>query len=104
MEWQQNGIGDTTAQNKLGYYYEIGQGVTQSYENAAKWYQEAAKHNNIEAQYKLGSCFQHGLGVTQDYAKAVIWYLKAAQQGDMNAQCNLAYCYKNGKEIGRAHV
>jgi len=35
--------------------YEYGRGVTQSYEEAVKWYRKAAEQGNFLAQYKLES-------------------------------------------------
>jgi hypothetical protein len=70
------------------YYY--GNGVTQDYKKAERWYQEAAKQGNLEAQFKLGDMYYYGYGVDQDYKESVEWYEKAAKQGHVEAQFKLA--------------
>ncbi len=89
------------AQCYLGYCYECGHGVPQSYEKAAEWYKKAAERGNADAQNSLGSCYYNGQGVPQDYEKAAQWYRKAAEQGHADAQYNLAYCYENGEGVSQ---
>ncbi|MEG2728313.1 MAG: tetratricopeptide repeat protein, partial [Mucinivorans sp.] len=60
--------------------YDIGQGVTQDYTEAAKWYRLAAEQGYAKAQYNLGLCYNKGHGVTQDYTEAVKWTKLAAKQ------------------------
>jgi hypothetical protein len=69
------------------YYY--GNGVTQDYKKAERWYQEAAKQGNLEAQFKLGDMYSYGNGVTQDYKEAERWYQEAAKQGHLAAKGKL---------------
>jgi TPR repeat protein len=42
------------AQYRIGYYYELGLGVTQNYSTAARWYQQAIGNNNEWATARLG--------------------------------------------------
>lgn len=79
-------------------YYE-GNGVSESYEEAVKWYRKAAVQGHPVAMYRLGYCYEHGEGVSQSYEEAVIWYGKAAYEGNMKAMCNLGYCYHNGHGV-----
>ena len=89
--------GDAEAQFYLGNMYyngegvpfvdgSGGEGVTQDYAEAAKWYRKAAEQGHPWAQTYLGWMYDTGKGVTQDYAEAVKWYRKAAEQGNAMAQ------------------
>jgi len=90
--------GEAKAQLSLGVMYYIGQGVTQSYKDAAKWFQQAAKQGNILAQNILGEMLDQGTGIPQDYKEAARWYRMAAEQGDAHAQYNLGIMY--ARELG----
>ena len=90
--------GVAKAQLSLGVMYYIGQGVTQSYKDAAKWFQRAAEQDNILAQDILGEMYDQGLGVPQDYKMAAKWYRLAAEQGDAHGQYNLGLMY--ARELG----
>ena len=79
--------------------YDKGNGVTQDYAEAVKWFRKAAEQGDEVAQFNLGEMYRLGNGVTQDYAEAVKWYRKAAEQGDADAQFNLGAMYDNGKGV-----
>ena len=68
--------------------YEYGQGVTQDYKEAVKWYRLAADQGNADAQLNLGSMHANGQGVTQDYARAHMWLNISASSGHKNAEAN----------------
>ena len=60
--------GSPRAQFKLGLMYQEGDGVSQSYEMAAKWHKQAAKQGLPEAQDRLGFLYTFGiafLGIAQ---------------------------------------
>ena len=65
----------------LGLLYVNGQGVTQDYEEAVKWFHKAAERGHARAQNSLGVLYINGQGVTQDYEEAVKWFHKAAERG-----------------------
>ena len=90
--------GDVRAQSILSGMYFIGQGVTQNFQEAAKWMLKAAKQGNADAQTLLGRMYQEGQGVTQNSQEAAKWMLKAAKQGNADAQFALALMYGNGKD------
>ena len=46
--------GDASAQFNLGVIYDLGKGVTEDDEEAAKWYLKSANQGQAEAQYSLG--------------------------------------------------
>ncbi|MBQ0016979.1 MAG: sel1 repeat family protein, partial [Bacteroidales bacterium] len=77
--------GDADAQCNLGYCYDNGQGVEQSYEKAVKWWTKAAEQGDAGAQYNLGVCYEKGNGVEQSREKAIFWNDKAAKQGYSDA-------------------
>ena len=54
--------GDATAQCVIGYCYAAGQGVTQDWTEALKYYRAAAQQGHPNAQYNLGTCYAKGRG------------------------------------------
>ena len=58
--------GDAAAQFNLALMYDSGQGVTQDYKKALKWYRLAAEQGYLSAQYNLGWMHTNGRGVIQD--------------------------------------
>lgn len=91
--------GDAEAQRKLGLAHATGQGVKQSYAEAARWYRLAAEQGNARAQAALGELYEAGQGVPRDEAEAARWYRRAAEQGDAFAQYSLAVLYLLGKGV-----
>ncbi len=87
---------DTRALLSLGSKYYHGQGVTQSYEEAARLFRLAAEQGNAEAQELLGRMYYWGSGVTGDKAEAARWYRLAAEQGRAESQRWLGYMYEWG--------
>ena len=65
--------GDMRAQSILGYMYQTGRGVPQSYVDAVYWYQRAAEQGDGRAQYLLGLLYDKGQGVKQNYIEAHKW-------------------------------
>jgi hypothetical protein len=70
--------GDAQAQTYLGFMYEYGRGVPQSYAEAAIWYCLAAEQGHAQAQYLLGLIYDKGFGVRRDYVEAHKWLNLAA--------------------------
>lgn len=89
--------GDPVAQFKLGYAYETGQGVDQSYSNAACWYTKASAGHFPPAVRQLSSLYLLGLGVAADLTKATNLLAEAAASGDAPAQGILAGVYLTGQ-------
>ena len=88
--------GHASAQLNLGVMYARGDGVTQDYAEAERWFLKAAEQGDVDAQYNLGVMYANGEGVTQNYTEAIHWYRKAAEQGDVDAQFHLGFMYDNG--------
>lgn len=64
----------------LGMMYDEGYGTQQNYEEAVKWYRQAAQTGHANAQYRLGLMHASGKGVALDDAEAAKWLLLAAKQ------------------------
>ena len=88
--------GHAQAQNSLGYMYDAGNGVSQDFEEAAKWYRKAAEQGEASAQFNLGVMYDRGEGVLMDSKEAVKWFRNAAEQGLAQAQRNLGVMYDRG--------
>ncbi len=101
---------DPSAATVLGLMYDEGLGVSQSYEEAVKWYRIAAEQGNTYAQCNLGQMYESGHGVELSYVEAVEWYRQAAEQdcvdvcwyrpraekGNPEAQYHLGYMCMKG--------
>lgn len=70
--------GDPVAQAQLGFMYQIGRGVPQSYAEAARWQMRAACQGDTRAQYLIGLLYDKGHGVPQDYVMAYMWLALAS--------------------------
>ena len=77
--------GDATGACNLGYLYETGEGVEQSWEQAVTYYRQAAERGQARGQYLLGWCYEHGKGVKADAAKARQLYQASAEQNYSHA-------------------
>jgi hypothetical protein len=83
--------------------YCNGQGVSEDYATAVKWYTLAAEQGSAVAQANLGWIYENGRGVPQDYATAVKWYTLAAKQGSAEAQFNLGVMYYDGRGVSQSY-
>ena len=95
---------NTSAQVRIGYMYEAGQGVNQDYAEAVRWYRRAAEQGDAEGQLNLGYMYENGMVVSQDYAEAVRWYRRAAEQGDVWGQNNLGSMYAGGEGVTKDYA
>ena len=80
--------GHAKSQNRLGFLYEKGRGVTKDYKRAVYWYTKAANQGDADAQFNLGFMYAVGAGVTENYVEAYKWYnisASSASQGDTTA-------------------
>ena len=91
--------GDAESQGLLGYLYETGRGVPQSFPEALRWYGEAARNGSAIAMYCLGRLHEDGRGVSQDYGKASGYYREAASKGEQRPLGRLGYLYETGRGV-----
>ena len=97
--------GNDSAQLSLGFIYDVGRGVTQSYEKAFAYYRRSADQNNHEAQFYVGFSYAHGKGVGRDYVKAHMWYNISAALGyefAENARDEIELKYMTKTQIEKA--
>jgi len=91
--------GNAAAQYEVGVRYARGGGVPQDLDQAAYWFELAAKQNLAIAQYRLATLYEKGRGVPLNMELARQWYEKAAQAGNIKAMHNLAVIYAEGKGV-----
>jgi uncharacterized protein len=70
--------GDAHAEALLGYMYEHGLGVPQSWPAAVDYYLLAAEHGDPTGQYLLGLTYDKGFGMSRDVVQAYKWLDLAA--------------------------
>ena len=87
---------DSQANYLLGEMYELGEGTSQSFNNAIYYYKRAAVQENTNAMCKLGNFYAYGKGVEQNDSLAFLHYSRAANAGNPWGQRCVAICYKNG--------
>lgn len=73
------------------------------FEEANKYFEQAAELNDKDALYQLGNSFLEGKGVKQDNVRAYECYFKAANLNHMKAQYNLGLFLLQGT-LGEADV
>ena len=96
--------GNADAQFSFAVCFEQGDGIEQSFEKAAYWYQKSADQGDARAQCCLAICYASGKGVKRSDEKAVYWYKKAAEHGDAIAQYNLGTYYYEGYCVKKSYA
>jgi uncharacterized protein len=94
-------LGNPEAQFWIGHLHYYGQGVTQDYSEAEKWYRLAAERGLTAAQMSLGNLFERGLGVSKDYVEAGEWYRRVAEQDEAAGQWALGNLYNDGLGVSQ---
>ena len=92
--------GDPGAAFEIGLRYAEGKGVPTNFEEAAKWYDRAAKGGIVPATFRLGALYEKGLGTKKDIEAARRYYMQAAEQGSAKAMHNLAVLDADGGGSG----
>jgi localization factor PodJL len=88
--------GDPSAAYEVASRFAEGRVVPQNSEEAARWFDVAAKKGLAPAQFRLGTLYEKGLGVKKDLATARDLYRAAADKGHGKAMHNLAVLYAEG--------
>ena len=96
--------GDPQSQAQLGRLYLNGEVVTNSYSEAAKWFQLAAEKGIPDAEAGLGELHEAGQGVPKDMEKALQYYRKAADKGHAGAQYTLGFMAECGRGLPQNHA
>jgi len=82
--------GNAAAQNRLGYIYQNGLGITMNVNKANEWFRKSAENGDEWGQYNLGVNYQYGQGLEQDEKKAMYWLKKSKAQGNADAATQIA--------------
>ena len=94
--------GDAKAQNNMGYMYERGLGVPQSYSKALHWYRMAAAQGLAQAQFNIGTLYYYGYGVETNPREAVVWFRQAATQKLPEGEYMLGLAYVQGTGVPKS--
>ena len=87
---------DATSFYLLAQKYSIGGGTNRDYQEAIKWYTEAAKLGHVKSELQLGRFYFEGLGTDVDYDQAARWLINPANKGYNDAQYMLGMIYLKG--------
>jgi len=90
--------GDPLAAYEVGVRFSEGRVVPANNEEAARWFDVAAKKGVVPAQFRLATLYEKGLGVKKDLAVARDLYRAAADRGHGKAMHNLAVLYAEGAD------
>ncbi|MCC6200245.1 MAG: sel1 repeat family protein [Moraxellaceae bacterium] len=74
--------GDAEAQDDIGQLFLM----SEKYQAAIYWFEQAAQQNNADAMQWLGHCHINGKGVSKDENLGIMWIAKAAALGHVIAQ------------------
>jgi TPR repeat protein len=97
--------GDVRALNNLGLLWARGVGVpAPDYQEAMRWWKEAAKRGYSLSMNNLGLLYANGHGVPQDYAQALKWWEMSAETGDAWAMNSIGDLYENGHGVERDYA
>jgi len=88
--------GDPAAAHEVGLRFAEGKGVPPNLEEAAKWYDRAARAGVVPAIFRIGTFYEKGLGVKKDVDIARRYYTQAAERGSAKAMHNLAVLDADG--------
>ena len=88
--------GDASAAYEIGVRYAEGKGVAPNLDEAAKWYDRAARAGVVPAIFRLGTFYEKGLSVKKDADIARRYYMQAAEHGNAKAMHNLAVLDADG--------
>lgn len=91
--------GNAEDQYTVGLMLLRGDGISQNYGEAIKWFERAAKQNHSAAELNLGLLYKHGRGVLQDFSVAGQWFEKAARKGHAEAEYQLGTLFKVGEGV-----
>jgi localization factor PodJL len=90
--------GDPAAAYEVAMRFVEGRGVPANLEEAARWYERAARKGLAPAQFRYASMLEKGQGVKKDLTAAHKLYVAAAAKGHAKAMHNLAVLYAEGAE------
>ena len=99
MELYQQIPDNVISQMRIAFMYVNGEGVSQDYSEAVKWFRKAAEKGDGMGQSALGYAYYGGYGTDKNYAEALNWFRKAAEQEIDIAQYYLGIMYAYGEGV-----
>jgi hypothetical protein len=78
--------GNSTCQNILGYFYQIGLGTSVDYNQSKKLFEQAADAGEPTAKYSLAACYLNGRGTEVDYEMAKKYFAEASGQTEFTVE------------------
>lgn len=93
--------GDVRAMNNLALLWAKGHDGKQSYDEALRWWQEAARRGYTVAMNNLGLMYANGDGVEKNFKQAFDWWHQSAFLGNAWAMNSVGDLYENGLGVGR---
>jgi TPR repeat protein len=87
--------------NRLGYMYDMGQGVAKDDSQAAPYFTKACDGGFAMGCDNLGLLYYKGQGVTQDYFKAATLYQKACNNNRASGCRSLGLLYEDGQGVAK---
>lgn len=92
--------GDVRAMNNIGLLWAKGVGVDKpNFDEALRWWKEAAKFGYPLAMNNIGLLYANGQGVAKDTKKALAWWQRSADLGNGWAMNNIGDLYESGDGI-----
>ena len=92
---------DIRALNNIALLWAKGYEGKQSFEEALKWWKEAARRGYTVAMNNIGLLYANGHGVPQDYTEAFNWWHQSAFLGNAWAMNSVGDLYENGLGTSR---
>jgi TPR repeat protein len=93
--------GVAEAQQQMGFYYELGEGVPRDEKLAMTWYLRAAAAGYEPAWASVAGAYQNGIGVEQDPLFSARILEAASRRGDGAVLRSLGKCYQSGIGVKR---
>lgn len=96
--------GNVRAINNIGLLWAKGYQGRQSYQEAMRWWREAAGRGYTVAMNNIGLLYANGHGVEQDMKQAFEWWHQSAFLGNAWAMNSVGDCYENGDGVEQDFV
>lgn len=96
--------GDVRAMNNIGLLWAKGYQGKQSYEEAMRWWMEAARRGYPVAMNNVGLAYANGHGVEKDLGKAFEWWHQSAFLGNAWAMNSVGDCYEKGEGVEQDYL
>ena len=88
---------DTSADQSLGYCFDVGLGVRRNSNLAMRWYRRAWRRRNPSAAANIATIYRD----RGRLARAVSWWKRAIEAGSPEEAVEVGYCYQYGIGVRR---